>query len=97
MLNQLMNDMVKESPWTQARLATSMGFNSAQALRKRLDPEVSPQVDFAAALLQRLGYDLAVVPAGAKLPEGSVLLPGDFEPGTRCDAVTEDPEWGGAR
>lgn len=70
--------LIKMSDWTQARLASALGFASPQAFDNRRRAK-SPRTDFLVAILGKLGYQLVIVPDGSKLPKGSIVIDDELE------------------
>lgn len=60
-VNDKLKELIKESGRTRSGVATAMGFPNVQTLDRRLLSESVPKVDFAAALLEELGYKLVIV------------------------------------
>jgi hypothetical protein len=63
----------------KTRIKNALEFPSTAVLDRRLLSESVPKVDFVAAVLNVLGYDLAIVPQGSTLPAGSIVVDSDFK------------------
>lgn len=77
-MNLKLRELLEEDSRSNAEVARRLGMPTGQALYSRLRPESTPKVDFVAALLAELGYTLAVVPSGSRLPRGSFAVEPDF-------------------
>lgn len=78
-MNLKLRELLEQDSRSNVEVARRLGMSTGQALYSRLRPDSTPKVDFVAALLAELGYTLAVVPSGAKLPRGSFAVEPDFE------------------
>jgi hypothetical protein len=78
-VNKKLKDLIAESPRTQSGIGNSLGFPNPQVFSRRLIDDSTPKVDFVAAVLNELGYDLVIVPKDARLPNGSIVVDSDFE------------------
>lgn len=74
--------LLEESDWNQARLSNALGFASPQAFENRRKAR-SPKTDFLVAVLNKLNYQLVIVPDGSKLPKGAIVLDDELEFQTR--------------
>lgn len=76
---ELLRELIEKSPnWTQNKVAKEIDVTS-QNMSNRMNLKGAPKTDFVAKVLDALGYRLVVVPKGANLPQGSVVIAPDAE------------------
>lgn len=78
-VNALLKELIKESNWNQTRLSKAFGYPSLQTFARRLLDSSVPKIDFVAAVLNKIGYDLVIVPSHSNLPAGSIVIESDFQ------------------
>lgn len=72
---ELVDKLLAESPnWTQNKVASRLKLSS-QAMSNRMNAK-DLKAGFLAEILGVLGYELVVVPAESKLPNGSYVIGG---------------------
>lgn len=70
----LLKNLIEKSPnWTQNKVGNEIGVSS-QNMSNRMNLKGAPKTDFVAKVLDALGYRLVVVPKGANLPQGSIVI-----------------------
>ena len=61
-VNEYVKQLIKESGFTQATLAKTLGYNNQSSVAMRLSKNNSMTVDNLAEMLSVLGYDLVIQP-----------------------------------
>lgn len=72
LITTLLGHIMKERGYTQAELAKTLGISQA-AMYNSLQRKTM-KIDTAIKYLEPLGYEVAIVPVGSKLPSGSYAL-----------------------
>lgn len=75
------NKAIASTPWSKVAIAENMGM-LPQGLNDKLMRNKNPKIDFVARVLKLVGYELAVVPCGARLPQGAIVIAPDAEEST---------------
>lgn len=87
----LLKNLIEKSPnWTQNKVGNEIGVSS-QNMSNRMNLKGAPKTDFVAKVLDALGYRLVVVPKGANLPQGSIVIDPSAEDADAADPITSDP------
>lgn len=72
-IKQIMRTLTEESPvWSQNKVAGEIGLTPQNMSQKMRSSDI--RVGVAAAYLDVLGYELAVVPKRSRLPQGSIVV-----------------------
>jgi len=69
----IIRDAIDKSSYTKSGLARELGVTPA-SISDRLDPRKDLGVAKAKELTDLLGYDIVVVPKGARLPQGATRV-----------------------
>lgn len=71
-IENIINNIIKESSWTKARIARLLG-KTPQSINDRLSTKKKKAlgVNTAMEMLDLLGYEMLVVPKGTRLPQGA--------------------------
>lgn len=87
----LLKNLIEKSPnWTQNKVGNEIGVSS-QNMSNRMNLKGAPKTDFVAKVLDALGYRLVVVPKGANLPQGSIVIDPSAEEADAAEPITSDP------
>lgn len=86
----LLKNLIEKSPnWTQNKVGNEIGVSS-QNMSNRMNLKGAPKTDFVAKVLDALGYRLVVVPKGANLPQGSIVIDPSAEEADAADPIPSD-------
>ncbi|MBP3884056.1 MAG: Lrp/AsnC family transcriptional regulator [Olsenella sp.] len=73
-IRDILRKLIDDSTvWSQNRIAPEVGL-SPQAMTNRMKGDRNMKAEFAAQVLDVLGYQLVVVPKGNRLPKGSFVV-----------------------
>lgn len=78
----IIREAIDKSSYTKSGLARELGITPA-SIAYRLDPTKDLGVAKAKELTDLLGYDIVVVPKGARLPQGATRVTSGVEEGDR--------------
>lgn len=67
------NKAISETAWSKSAIAEEMGLKP-QGLNDKLMRNKNPKIDFVTKLLGIVGFRLVVLPKGARLPQGSIVI-----------------------
>lgn len=73
--------IIKQTNWTQARLAAAVGLKDQRVLANRLTQE-NISINIAQEMLNKMGYEIVFQPvSGGRRKEGSFVIDGIDPPG----------------
>lgn len=68
-----LNDVIDRSPWTKTFLAEQFEVSN-QVFNDRINRNKNPKIDFVLEVLDKLGYDLIIVPKSSRKPDNAIVL-----------------------
>lgn len=70
---EAVNKAISETAWSKSAIAEEMELKP-QGLNDKLMRNKNPKIDFITKLLGIVGFRLVVLPKGARLPQGSIVI-----------------------
>lgn len=89
---EAVNKAISETAWSKSAIAEEMELKP-QGLNDKLMRNKNPKIDFITKLLGIVGFRLVVLPKGARLPQGSIVIdPCAEDAGAEGDKPSDPPK-----
>lgn len=86
---EAVNKAISETAWSKSAIAEEMELKP-QGLNDKLMRNKNPKIDFITKLLGIVGFRLVVLPKGARLPQGSIVIDPSAEEADASDPIPSD-------
>lgn len=86
---EAVNKAISKTAWSKSAIAEEMGLKP-QGLNDKLMRNKNPKIDFITKLLGIVGFRLVVLPKGARLPQGSIVIDPSAEEADAADPIPSD-------